>query len=325
MFKTALTRALVATLLVCAIAEPALAQPTQVFVAAQGSDGNPCTFTQPCRTFQRAHDTVAADGEIDALNPGSYGLLTISKSISIQGHGFAGIMAPGPVIAITINAAPSAQINLRGLLIDGGGSGGFGIEFDSGASLNIQACLIRHFLFVSAGVGINFKPTTPSSLFVSDTLISDNGLGAGSGLGHGIVVQPFSTVSGILDRVRIENNTGDGLEVFGSANASAGAPNITISDTVVANNGGKGIYALSSNFSALPAVVMVRNSTIVNNGGGGLVVEGSGTTLRVTRSTITRNATGFAAVSSGTLLSYGDNNVDGNTNDGTPTNTIATK
>src|SRR5262245_42597690 len=62
---------------------PATAQPARVFVAAQGLDTNPCTFAQPCRSFQKAHDTVAAGGEINALDPADYGILTINKSISV--------------------------------------------------------------------------------------------------------------------------------------------------------------------------------------------------------------------------------------------------
>src|SRR5437016_3814619 len=100
---------------------PAQAQ-SRVFVAAQGSDSNLCTFAAPCRTFQRAHDVVAANGEIDVLDPAGYGALTITKAISIQGHGFAGIAAPSGN-AITVNAAGAAVVNLRGLLIDGVGSG----------------------------------------------------------------------------------------------------------------------------------------------------------------------------------------------------------
>src|SRR5215472_17792091 len=83
-------------------AAPAQTQPARVFVAAQGSDSNPCTFAAPCRGFQHAHDTVAANGEIDVLDPAGYGALTINKSISIQGHGYAGIaVSSGDGITIT--------------------------------------------------------------------------------------------------------------------------------------------------------------------------------------------------------------------------------
>src|SRR5262245_53802148 len=103
MRNTALTLSIVVTGFVCLLsAEPVAAQPLRVFVAAQGSDTNPCTFAAPCRTFQKAHDTVAADGEIDVLDPAGYGAVTISKSISIQGHDFSGITAPSGGVAITV-------------------------------------------------------------------------------------------------------------------------------------------------------------------------------------------------------------------------------
>jgi hypothetical protein len=58
----------------------------------------------------------------------------------------------------------------------------------------------------------------------------------------------------------------------------------------------------------------VRNSTIANNGSDGLEAQGTGATVRVTRSTITGNSTGWATSTGGVVLSYGDNNIDGNTN-----------
>src|SRR5262245_38985605 len=123
---------------------PAQAQPTRVFVAAQGLDSNPCTFVAPCRSFQKAHDTVAAGGEIDVLDPAGYGAVTISKAISIQGHGFAGITITGiGNSAITVAAPSGAHVSMRGLLIDGAGSGQRGILFNSGASLDLQDSVIR--------------------------------------------------------------------------------------------------------------------------------------------------------------------------------------
>src|SRR5262245_66228847 len=83
-------------------AAPAQAQ-SRVFVAAQGLDSNPCTFAQPCRSFQKAHDTVVAGGEIDVLDPAGYGAVLITKAISIQGHGFAGLAVPSGD-GITVNA-----------------------------------------------------------------------------------------------------------------------------------------------------------------------------------------------------------------------------
>ena len=71
---------LVAVVCACSMhAAPAQAQ--RVFVSATGSDGNPCTFASPCRSFQHAHDLTAAGGEIDVLDPAGYGAVTITKAI----------------------------------------------------------------------------------------------------------------------------------------------------------------------------------------------------------------------------------------------------
>src|ERR1051326_6903442 len=137
--------ALAATLLACAFnSTTASAQSTRVFVAAQGSDGNACTFAAPCRTFQHAHDVVAAGGEIDVLDPAGYGAVTITKSISIQGHQFSGISTPSGGTGITINASASDDINLSGLIIEGAGLGQLGIVFNTGRSLSIENCVIRN-------------------------------------------------------------------------------------------------------------------------------------------------------------------------------------
>ena len=139
-----ITLSALAALLALAVGNLAAQAQSRVFVAAQGSDGNPCTFAAPCRTFQHAHDTVAAGGEIDVLDPAGYGQLTISKSISIQGHNFAGLSVPSGN-GITINAGSSDKISVRGLLIDGVGSGSSGVLFNTGGSLDVRECLIRNF------------------------------------------------------------------------------------------------------------------------------------------------------------------------------------
>jgi len=285
-------------------ATPAFAQ--RVFVAAQGSDANPCTFASPCRTFQRAHDAVAAKGEIDVLDPAGYGALTITKSISIQGHGFAGITA-GSGTAITLNAGPGDNVNLRGLLVDGLGTGTDGIDFNSGANLNINECWIRNF----NGVGISVTFPGPSALFVSDTLIGKNSA-------QGILIYgPSGTGKAVLDRILVEHNGGAGVEVL-----SNGANlNVAVEDSVISNNA-NGIQA-SSGFGS--AVVMVRDSVIANHSVAGVFVLAPNATVRVARSTITGNNQGLTSISGGVIDSYGNNNIDGNTTNGTPTATIPTK
>src|SRR5262245_13130740 len=199
-------------------AAPAQAQ-SRVFVAAQGLDTNPCTFAQPCRTFQHAHDVLASNGEIDVLDPAGYGTINITKAISIQGHGFSGISAPSGT-AITINAAASDKISLRGLLLDGVGSGNAGIVFGAGASLDVQECLIRNF----TNDGMGFNPSATSTLFVTNSIFASNG-------GIGISIAGSGSPNGVIDHVVIERN-GQGLW-FKSGTAST---LFTVSDSVISNN-----------------------------------------------------------------------------------------
>jgi hypothetical protein len=66
-------------------AAPAQAQATRTWVSGVGDDANPCSRTAPCKTFAGAISKTAPGGEIDALDPGGFGALTITKSITIDG------------------------------------------------------------------------------------------------------------------------------------------------------------------------------------------------------------------------------------------------
>jgi hypothetical protein len=273
----------------------------RTFVSAAGSDTNNCTnVATPCRHLATAYAATAANGEIYVLDPANYGSLTITGPVSIEGHGWASIAPPGSSSSAIIINAPGAtdKINIIGVVLDGTGlTGTTGIRFNSGGSLTIRDSVIRNFTD-----GIFFVPnsSTLSHLYVSNTLVSDNSV-------DGIVIEPTGsgTTSGVLDHVQIESNFGHGLDV----ETNSQTINMTVSDSVSANNGGSGISANAT--GGTPAIsIMVRNSTIANNANDGLAT-GDFTTIRVTRSTITGNGTGWAA-SSGAVLSYGDNNIDGN-------------
>jgi hypothetical protein len=286
------------------------AQAQRVFVAATGTDGNPCTFASPCRSFQHAHDTTGAGGEIDVLDPAGYGAVTITKAISIQGHGFSGITVASGANGITINAGASDKISLRGLLLDGVGTGSIGIFFTGGSSLEIQESVIRNF----SQVGIFFEPNASSNLSLSDTLISDN-------KEEGILIRPLGSgaVNGILDRVQVINN-GAGIS---AENFSTGSLNVTISDSAVVESAiGLGI-ACDAFSGGGPSACVVRNSTSAYNLYG---LTTNNATLWVTRSTITGNSLGFGPnFNGGSTISFGDNSVVGNGTDGAPTSTILPK
>jgi hypothetical protein len=276
-------------------AAPAQAQ-SRVFVAAQGADTNPCSFAQPCRTFQQAHNTVAAGGEIDVLDPAGYGALTINKAI-IQGHGYAGIAVPSGN-GILINAGSSDIVNLRGLLLDGVGSGSEGIVFNTGASLNIQDSLVRNFI----NEGINFQPNALSTLSVSNTLVSGMN-------GSGIFVSGNSTPSTVdaaLTRVEV-NSSAIGISLLSQTSPSV---NVSAVDSVVANNS-VGISVLAGGASQ---VYMALRSSNISNNGTGVTAPTAGAIVRLSQSVITGNSTGWTATNGGSVGSTADNLIDDNTN-----------
>jgi hypothetical protein len=280
---------------------------SRTFLSAAGSDSNNCAnVLTPCRHLATAYAATAANGEIYVLDPANYGSLTITGPVSIEGHGWASIAPPSGGNAITINAPGATdKINIIGVVLDGTAlTGTTGIQFNSGGTLTVRDSVIRNF----SSFGINFEPSSSSlsQLFVSNTLVSDNGA-------SGIVIEPMGsgTTTGVLDHVQIENNTGHGLVV----ETSTQTINMTASDSVSANNTADGIVASSS--GGTPVSIMVQNSTIANNGfsnnGAGLAATGANATLRVTRSTITGNNGGWTVnATAGVVLSYGDNNIDGN-------------
>jgi hypothetical protein len=286
------------------------AMPTQAagvgrtFLSAAGSDSNNCAnVATPCRHLATAFAATAADGEIYVLDPANYGSLTITHAVSIEGHGWASIAPVTGFPAITINANPGDKINIIGVVLDGTSlSGTAGIAFNSGGSLTVRDSVIRGF----SSNGIDFGPTasTPSQLYVSNTLASDNG-------GYGIFVGPggSGTTDGVLNHVEMVHNGIFGLFVDNVDNGGTQTINITVTDSVSANNASSGISCISN---GTPANIMVRNSTIANNGGDGLVAGGTGASIRATRSTITGNDVAWAITSGGQVTSYADNNIEDN-------------
>jgi hypothetical protein len=241
--------AVLLTLIVAALASmPAHAQ-QRVFVASFGLDTNPCNVTQPCRTFQHAHDTAPANSEIEVVDPAGYGPLVITKGISVQGHGFGGIFTTAGN-AITVSVATSDPVTLNGLLIDGGGTGVFGINITSGPSVQILNSVVRHF---NTGI-FEHTSTNGANLLIEGTIASDNGL-------VGITLAPTGgSPQATLNRITVNNNTSTGVNLIGHA---------TISNSVISNN----LVGLQWNGGAtwLAKNVISGNATGVVAGGVGTV------------------------------------------------------
>jgi hypothetical protein len=148
---------------------------TRTWVSGVGDDANPCSRTAPCKTFAGAISKTATGGEINCLDPGGFGGVTITKSITISCEaGTAGVLVSG-TNAIVINA-PSSFVFLKGLDIEGLRTGLNGISFRAGALLHVENCVIRNFNSGSAGngFGIRFVPDSAATFTILNTTLFNN-------------------------------------------------------------------------------------------------------------------------------------------------------
>jgi hypothetical protein len=292
---------------------PASALPLRVWVSNAGVDSGTCgAVATPCRTFQQAHDNVAAGGTISVLNAGDYAPVAIGKSVNItnDGVGEAGIQAPGAT-AVNINAVAGMVVSLRGLVIDGAGNGRFGIGLTSnlgvgGIALHVQNCVIRNFQGSGPGFpgfGIGIFPSGSAQVFVSDTLVYNNGSIGTSG---GVIISPVNagSVNAILSHVQLENNL-VGIQVAGLAS------HVSLLDSSVVGNAGDGVLVNLGN-GAPGAVVFVDGTTVVNNTGSGLHANGVHAVILLSDSDVTNNGTGVSITNGGQLITYGDNENNNN-------------
>jgi hypothetical protein len=300
MRRTSLSLGFAAAALLLLAQAPAQAQATRTWVSGVGDDANPCSRTAPCKTFAGAISKTAAGGTISVLDPGGFGAVTITKSITIEGDGtLASILGAG-TNGVVINAAASDTIILRNLIIEGAGTGLNGIRFLNGLALYVQNCTINRF----TQKGIDFEPTGGSLLFVKDTVIRNNNFGAGGG----IFIKPGAAGSSAasLDNVNLDRNL-IGLRVEGNSR-------VAVKNAFISGNSNEGILAFTS--TGLQPVINVVDSIVTMNGSG-IKADGNGAIVRVGGSSIVNNnAAGWAFANSGQLLTFGDNNLTGNTPDG---------
>ena len=283
---------------------PAHAQATRTWVSGVGDDANPCSRTAPCKTFAGAISKTAAGGEINCLDPGGFGGVTITKAISISCEaGTAGVLVSG-TNAIIINAAATDEIFLKGLDIEGLGTGLNGIKVLSAGLLHVEDCVIRGFNAAAPnGLGIQIVPSVNMKFVVTRTSIFNNGAG---GTGGGIQIRPTGgAITGVIDRV-VANRNAFGIAADGTGGALG--INITVRDSTINGNTATGILATTNSTGT---GIMVANTAIANNAVG-VQSAGAAAVLRIGQSQITGNGTGV----SGPVLSYGNNQLNGNGTDG---------
>src|SRR6476469_7414786 len=146
MRKSTLSILALSVLTLAATLPPVQAQATRTWVSGVGDDANPCSRTAPCKTFAGAISKTAPAGEINVLDPGGFGAVTITKSISIiADHVEAGVLVSG-TNGIIVSAGVNDRVLLEGLDIEGLGTGLNGVTVTGNLKeLYVIRCEIRHF------------------------------------------------------------------------------------------------------------------------------------------------------------------------------------
>lgn len=282
-------------LLALAVPATAPAQATRTWVSGiNGSDANPCTRTAPCTTWAGAMSRTAEGGVINALDPGGFGALHITKSLTIDGHGtHASILACGNPHGVLVNTNDATdKVTLRDLRIIGCSNGTQtpgvnGIRHLRAGMLRIEDSRIYGF----GTAGIHLEPDhAKSRVIVEDTRVYDN------------------NVYGILARARA------------GGNLRASLSNVRVDEN------GNGVVASAIN---APTRLRMWDSTATDNGQSGStgygVWAGLNSFVRVGDSRITGNVEGLRVSSPASLISYGGNIVDDNATDGAFESTIPRK
>jgi hypothetical protein len=293
MISSKILRFLFVVALVVAFSGVAHAQATRTWVSGVGDDANPCSRTAPCKTFAGAISKTAAGGEISVLDPGGFGVVTITKSITLNGTGtLAGILSAGSPGGVTVNAGVNDTVILRDLSINGAGTGLNGIRYLAGGTLMVDHCSI----YGLKGSGTNSRGI--------DVALANNGN-----------LKVFNSV--------IENISGDGIRMT----TTSGLVQAIIDNTQIMNCGVSGIDAVSNVRGAISHSRVIQNVNGIrtsssnsqlnlddvlisysNNVG---LQSSAGSSIRVSDSVIANNSSGLSP-NGGTIDSFQGNSLIGN-------------
>ncbi len=309
-------------LLACALgATPAAAQASRTWVSGVGDDANPCSRTAPCKTFAGAISKTAAGGEINCIDPGGYGSVTIAKAMTIDCTGtFASILNAG-TNGVVVNAGANDVITLRGFEINASSDaspGINGIRFLAGGSLMLENMVIRGNRAVN-GRGISFQPSGASKLFLNNVVISNNGNGA---TGGGVLIQPTGTGSAnvVLNGVLLRQNVNNHLRIDTTGNTGGGI-NVAVTGSEFSGGAagavGSGVSVLTP--SGTTGVSVVITDSLIANTSTALLGDGSLAFIEIGNSTIfASTSTPISALNGAKIASFGTNQITANANNSAP-------
>ena len=285
-----------ATLLGLGFAAPASAQANRTWVSGVGDDVNPCSRTAPCKTFAGAIANTAPAGEIDCLDSGGFGAVTITQSVTIdcgEGSGGAagGILNAGTA-GVTVNGA-GIKVILRNLTINGAGPtpGTYGVRFIPGASLTMDDVSIMNQGLGSVAA-LSFEPISPSSVLEATNLKIINSIGNGIQ-----IASPTGLPSGVvLDHVKV-TGTVEALHVEDGAA-------VTVTNSNLSYNSSRGVVALSNGGAVN---INLSHVTVAGNANFGIVSTNANSIVRLNDVDLYFNANGMKSVNNGVIYSFQNN------------------
>ena len=290
--------ALAIAIFTLAFASMAQAQATRTWVSGVGDDANPCSRTAPCKTFAGAISKTAGGGEIDALDPGGFGTLTIGKSITIDGGGgqVASVLASG-VPGFTINAATTDTIELINLRLNGinqtsSAAGTIGIRILQARGVHVLNCQLQNW----GTAGISDERSTGGYLEVDNTTIMNTN-------GNGISVNPSAGSTQInvhIANSRVQRTTSNGFLAGSNVHA-------TVFNSVFTQNTA-GVFAQQTAGGTTDVNV---DQCVVSNNGAGFQANTGSAVIRVSNSTAVSNSNLAVVVGGGQVSSYGNNQTAG--------------
>ena len=249
---------------------------THTWVSATGNDSNAGTPTSPYADFATAVANTTAGGTVSVMGPGDYGPVTITQSITIDGTGGGSINFAGDGEGIYIDAGANANIVLRNLSIDGGGTGSDAIFVASAGTTNVEnvvidGCLIAGF----ADIGVGLGSESPMYVTIRNTSIQGGELG----------VRTFQSSGGtVYDHVQLDHVTIQGAT---SAGVFTRNGNVDILNSTVSGAVGASVNGLEADTNA---TLNVQGSMITSNTNGACIYSGS-TAIISTNSAVVDNTT----------------------------------
>ncbi|HEX8364251.1 MAG TPA: right-handed parallel beta-helix repeat-containing protein [Allosphingosinicella sp.] len=283
-------------------ATPASAQATRTWVSGVGDDVNPCSRTAPCKTFAGAISKTAAGGEITCLDPGGFGAITITKSITIDCTGTQGSILAVGTTGVIVNGA-SVNVLLRNIQIQGANTAtGNGVRVIQARNVILDNVTISNFSGTGTngrGVSIETATANVGVQLINSRILNVNNFGIHSNPSAGNVVLEVS-------RTHILRGGNSAIALI---NATAAA----IADSVMSQNVGAGVALQNANTSA-----QLTNNVISFNGFGVANGLGGASTMRLYGNSLFGNTVGVR-IDAGSVFTYGNNGIRGNSGNETPT------